>query len=391
MNVVGIVCEYNPFHLGHLYQIGEARRHCAADMVVAIMSGNFTQRGECAIVDKYHRTKMALAAGVDLVLELPSIYATAASGYFAQGAVLSLAASGVVNYISFGSECGDKATLMHTANILAAEPAEYRTLLKSLFTQGLSYPKAQARALHSLYGIDLLNNIKPNDLLGLNYLITIHRFHLPLDAIVVPRLGSHHGDENSDVFASSQSIRQRLAENIPIDNAVPDSTAGILKNAPKLYPTQLAPTQLALLRRAKLNELENLPDINSDLAHRLQKAAANELSLADVLAKAKNKSCTYSRLRRAMCHLLLGISKADYAEPAYLRVLGFSENGQTLLKSMKKQASLPIITTLSQSTSSLSPEAQKMLELDLAASNIYRAFSGEFTPHDEFRLFPVRY
>ena len=390
MNVVGIICEYNPFHLGHLYQLKTARSLCEAEAAVAVMSGNFTQRGECAVIDKYHRTKMALAAGFDLVLELPSIYAAAASGYFAQGAVLSLAASGVVNYLSFGSENADEVGLSSCAEILSSEPEEYRELLRSLLAQGLSYPKAQGAALEKLYQIDLLAQNNPNDLLGLNYLTVITRHDLPLAPIIVPRLGKHNG-ENISGFASSQNIRAMLAQNLPIDDDVPNFSRQILNEAHLLFNSQLASAQLSLLRRASVGELADLPDINEDLAHRLKKACGEYRTLAEVLTAVKNKSCTYSRLSRAVCHLLLGITKDDYApEPLYLRVLGFGEKGEALLKMLKKHSSLPLITNLSAAKRLLTPEAQKMLEIDLRSAAIYRAFSGEFSSHDEYRLFPVK-
>lgn len=393
MNTVGIICEYNPFHLGHLYQLKKARELSGADAAVAIMSGNFTQRGECAVIDKYHRCQMALEAGFDLVFELPSIYATAASGYFAKGAVLSLARSGIVNYLSFGSECGNGDILSYAAEILAAEPQEYREMIKALLAKGYPYPKAQSLALKKLYQIDLLAEINPNDLLGLNYLSTIKCYNLALEPLIITRLGTHH-TVGTDGFASSQTIRAKLAQNLPIENDIPDFSARILKDTSLLAHTQLAQVQLALLRRASLSELTNLPDINDDLANRLKKACGECRTLAEVLKTVKNKSCTYSRLSRAMCHLLLNITKTDYAlsaEPAYLRVLGFNKVGQKLLKLMKKHSSLPVITTLSSAAQTLSPNAQKILEIDLRAAAVYRSFSAEFTSHDEYRLFPLKY
>lgn len=391
MNIVGIVCEYNPFHLGHLYQLAHTRAELNADAIVAIMSGNFTQRGECAVIDKYYRTQMALAAGIDVVLELPAVYATAASGYFATGAVLSLAQTGVVNYLSFGSESGELAALEKIADILSTEPFEYRELLQSLLSAGLSYPRAQHQALQTLYHIDSFADITPNDLLGVNYLTAIKRYNLPIEPFCVTRVGSHH-DNTAAGFTSSQNIREKLALGATVDNDLPAFSYEILRNAALVNAHKTEDLALALLRRSTAESLAALPDINTDLAHRLLQASREYCTLDEVLAAAKNKSCTYSRLKRAMCHLLLRITAADYEPaPRYLRVLGFSANGAKVLKMMKKSAALPLVTTLSNVKNTLDAKARHMLTIDLQSSDIYRAFSHEFAPRDEFRLFPLKY
>lgn len=391
MDIVGIVCEYNPFHLGHLYQFTHTRAQLKPDAVVAIMSGNFTQRGECAVIDKYYRTQMALAAGIDVVLELPAVYATAASGYFAQGAVLSLAQTGVVNYLSFGSESGELTALEKTADILAAEPIEYRELLQSLLNFGLPYPRAQHQALQTLYHIDSFADITPNDLLGVNYLTAIKRYNLPITPFCVTRVGSHH-DNTAAGFASSQNIREKIAQGLSYCGDLPAFSSEILKKAAVVDAHKTDDSALALLRRSTERSLSALPDINADLANRLLRVSREYRTLDEVLAAAKNKSCTYSRLKRAMCHLLLGITASDYEPvPRYLRVLGFSANGAKVLKMMKKSASLPLVTTLSTAKNTLDAKARHMLAIDLQSSDIYRAFSREFSPCDEFRLFPLKY
>ena len=387
MQILAVVCEYNPFHLGHEYQLKQARKLYQPDGIIAIMSGNFTQRGECAIIDKYYRTQMALSGGADLVLELPTLYATAASGYFAQGALLSLAACGVIDAIFFGSESQNSEQLERCAAILAAEPAEYSTALRQYLTQGLSYPKAQSLVLKELYDLNLpLNN--SNDLLGLNYLCAIKRFNLPLKVLPILRQGSHHNNGNSG-FASSSTIRQKIIAQESFLADVPPYSSQIMAQAKIMNMSIFEPTLLTLLERSSVDELLNLPDMTNDLANRLINAIGQYNSSTEILNHIKNKSCTYSRLRRLLCHLLLNIIKNDYRQnPAYLRVLGFNSVGQKILKSMKKQASLPIITTLSSANSLLDSQGRHLLNLDLRAANIYRTFSSEFSPNAEYRLFP---
>lgn len=388
LHILAVVCEYNPFHLGHQYQLQQARNLYQPDGIIAIMSGNFTQRGECAVVDKYYRTHLALEGGADLVLELPALYATAASGYFAQGALLSLAACGVVDAISFGCENPDSEYLERCAAVLAAEPAEYSALLRQYLAQGLSYPKAQSLALKNLYNLDLpLDN--SNDLLGLNYLTAIKRFNLPIKALPILRQGSHHGGSSAG-FASSSIIRRKIIAGENYLDDVPPFTARLLAQAKTVNMAMLEQTLLILLKRSSPNELLNLPDMTAQLANRLSGAIRQYQSTTEILEHLKNKSCTYSRLRRLLCHLLINITKDDYAySPAYLRVLGFNHQGQQILKVMKKQASLPILTTLSAANSLLDSAGRHLLELDLRAANIYRSFSGEFTANAEYQLFPV--
>ena len=388
MQVLAVVCEYNPFHLGHQYQLKQAAKLYNPDGIIAIMSGNFTQRGECAIVDKYYRTQMAIMGGADLVLELPALYATAASGYFAQGALLSLAACGVVDGIFFGSESVDLNQLERTAAILATEEAEYSSALRQYLNAGYAYPKAQGLALKECYNITLPKD-DANDLLGLNYLTAIKRFNLPIQALPILRQGSHHNNDNSG-FASSSIIRQKIIANKLYLADVPTFTAQILAQAKKVDMSLFEPTLLTLLKRSSLDELLNLPDVTNDLANRLSSAVKQYSTIDEILTAVKNKSCTYSRLKRLLCHLLLNITKDDYGQnPAYLRVLGFNPRGQKILKAMKKQASLPIITTLSSANSLLSEKEKHLLNLDLQAANIYRIFSGEFSSKAEYQLFPL--
>lgn len=388
MKIAGVICEYNPFHLGHLYQLRQARTLGDADGVIAIMSGNFTQRGQCAIVDKYYRTQMALAGGADLVLELPAVYATAASGYFAQGAVLSLAACGVVDLLSFGSESGDLPRLKSCAAVLAQEPPDYAQALRQNLLRGEPYPKAQSLALSSACGLKPPELDEPNDLLALNYLTAIARFALPLDALPVIRLGSHHG-ENETGFASSGQIRRKIAAKEAYLQDLPPFSARLMMQAHLLPMSELEPALLMLLQRASAQELLELPDMTIELVNRLQKAKAEYNSLDEILSAVKNRSCTYTRLSRLLCHLLLHIRRDAPAEPpAYLRLLGFNDNGRQILKRIKKQSSLPLLTNLSAASSLLDENARKMLAVDERAAKIYRSFTGEFTGKAEYQLFP---
>ena len=216
METVGIVAEYNPFHKGHQFHIQETRRQYPSDGVVVVMSGNFTQRGTCAVYDKWTRTRMALAGGADLVLELPTLFATRSAAYFAEGAIRTLAATGIVSALSCGVETDNASTLKELASYLHSEPENYRTLLQKELEKGVTFPVARQRAL-TLSGISHAEELTmPNNILALHYLQTILQYCPEMDALFVPRQGSYHDNtipDNNSSFASASAIRLLMEQN----------------------------------------------------------------------------------------------------------------------------------------------------------------------------------
>ena len=196
-NVLGIISEYNPFHNGHLHHLNESKRITHSDYSIAIMSGNFTQRGETSIVDKWTKTKMAIENGIDLVIELPTIYAISSAENFADGAVRILNSLGIVDFISFGSECDDISILNDVANVLCSEPDEYRTLLSHELSKGNSFPKAREKALMMyLNDVRRFANVlsSPNNILGIEYLKALKRQKSKIEPVTVKREGAGHND-----------------------------------------------------------------------------------------------------------------------------------------------------------------------------------------------------
>lgn len=381
MEVMGIVAEYNPFHNGHNYHLTQTASLQSADGVIAVMSGNFTQRGEAAVFDKWTRAEMALRCGVDLVLELPAAFAVRSAGYFAQGAILSLAATGVVTHLSCGVESQSTAELEQLAVFLAQESPQFQAALQLQLQSGLSFPAARQKALQQLNisGADQLQT--PNNILALHYLQTMQQEHLTMQPVFIPRLGNYHDEIVPAIdqgFASATAIRKLIAEESSIwKEQVPAPVQQIIHRQLQqgyLPMTNDCYTQtiFALLRRSTPEQLALIAEMTEGLENRLYTAAHQTNTLDELCTAVKSKRYTYTRIRRTLMHLLLNMTKTEvFQKPAYLRVLGFNQTGQKILKEMKKKASLPIIIRPARQRHLLEEQAQRMLALDCRATNLY--------------------
>lgn len=381
MQAVGIVAEYNPFHNGHKYHIEEAKKQSSADGIVAVMSGNFTQRGEAAVFDKWTRAEMALTSGADLILELPAAFAVRSAAYFASGAVQTLSATGICSYLSCGAETENTADLTRLAAYLANEPEEYQNILQEHLQKGLSFPNARQKTLETLNipGAGAIS--QPNNILALHYLETIHRKELALTPLLVTRRGNYNDTSlpaDSALFASASAIRRLFAHKSPDwESQVPAPVAEIIrKNMQKGFaPMQMdvfAPAIFALLRRSTPEELTEFLEISEGLEHRIYDAAFQTETLDELCAAIKSKRYTYTRIQRTLCHLLLNMKQdMDFIAPEYIRVLGFNDTGQKMLKEMKKTAQLPIIMRPARQRGLLNEKGQRMLNLDCRATAVY--------------------
>ena len=395
MQTIGIVAEYNPFHNGHQYHITQAKAQLPeADGVIAVMSGNFTQRGEPALFDKWTRAEAALAGGADLVLELPVAFATRSAGYFARGAVLTLAATGVVSHLSCGIETENAAdtleTLLQISTLLASEPKQYQEYLTQFLREGLSYPVARQRALEQ-WGVENVAIVSsPNNILALEYLLTIAQEQLAIQPLLVSRAGAYHSTaipETNQQFASATAIRNRMIQNDAIwHHQMPEQCCALLQhriseNQMPMAPDRFSELLFFLLRRTTPQELLSIIDMAEGLENRIFDVAHQENidTIADLCMAIKSKRFTYTRLQRTMLHILLNFTKEYEAkEPAYIRVLGFNATGQKLLKEMKKTAQLPILIRPARQRNELSDTGQRLLDLDIRATNLY--YSGYTNP-----------
>ncbi len=357
MRIVGIAAEYNPFHAGHARHIAETRKALGEDCaVVAAMSGNFVQRGDCALFDKWRRARSALEGGADLVLELPTVWAAASAERFAWGAVSILRAAGA-ECLSFGSESGDAAALDELAACLDG-PA-YAAALREELAGGASFAACRQRAAAGLAGAEkaaLLAN--PNDNLAAEYLKAARRLGWAPEVIAVPRAGAGHDGGAHPDYPSASWLRERIR-----GGALPSEGFADLKRAERAV--------LARLRSMALPDFEALPDSGEGLASRLYRAARTGASLEEVWALAKTKRYAHARLRRMTLWAFLGLTAEDVPEkPPYLRVLGCSDRGREVLKRLKKTAPLPILTKPAHARE-LDGEGRRLFGLEARCTDLF--------------------
>ncbi len=395
MKTIGIVAEYNPFHNGHLYQLQASREQTGADCAVVVMSGNYTQRGEPAIVDKWARAEMALHSGADLVIELPVAYAMGSAEYFAYGAVKLLDSLGVINMLCFGSEAGSIENLSKAARILADEPESYRSQLKEYLSKGLSFPAARQRAMSfysmSTYGKDHLSCLlkSPNNILGIEYLKALLRLKSNITPMTIERVGSDYNSaELSGKMSSATSIRRTIYDN-PWDIArellvttLPQWTTDILGHqfeAGKgpIFPENYELPVISALRKMSLEDIKLLPYMEDGLEYRIRLASDKAGSYHELLDMIGTRRYTNTRIQRILFSMLIGLTKDkfDYFNsiggPAYIRILGLSRTGRKLLASVRKSAALPLITKTADHKSSQLPGVADMLALEAAATDQY--------------------
>ncbi len=399
MKVLGIVVEYNPFHNGHLYHLKKAKEKIKPDFTAAVMSGNFTQRGEPTIVDKYARTEIALSLGVDAVFELPFVYATQDAGGFAFGAIGIFHRSGVVTDIVFGSESSDEEFLSTVAQILYNQPWRYQEILHVKLKQGLSFPNARKEALieyvkeKNILDPERVRNIeKSNDILGVEYVRSILRYNSKIKFHTIKRVGAGYNDEDfKGKLSSATAIRKMIREgNFELaKKALPKESSRILERefSDGRGPVFWHYLDRLFLYKFRVMERDDFKDIYGfveGLDKRFYEYSRKARSSQEFIEMVKAKRFTYSRLRRMMLYVLFGVTKGFMESvnkygPQYIRVLGFTEKGRKLLSYMKKTTSIPIITTPSMYEKFLQGDDyeinvelyKKMFLYDIKASDVY--------------------
>lgn len=409
MSVVGLITEYNPFHNGHKYHIERAKELTGADSAVVVMSGNFVQRGAPAFIDKYSRAKMALNNGADLIIELPYVYANSSAEHFATGAVNTLYQLGA-NKLCFGCETDNSDLLMYTAELLANEPLTLSSYIKEYSSQGLSYPLARAKAL-AKYKNSNCNNAdyndidfnfinKPNNILAIEYLKCIIKNKLPIKPYPLKRKGNDfHSIELGD-FASASAIRHFFntdnSNNINKDMllSVPDDVAEFFKEYYLVtFPVtsehfkDLIYYKLLSLQSAGI-DIAKYYDVSNELANRIYNHLGFSISSLDSYIQSLNaKNYTYTRIERALFHILLDYTKDDFESSCdstpYINVLGFNKKGQSILKNVKKNSHVPIIIKKSDAKKNLSTDAYKIFEYDLKAMRLYNQIVYSMSTNSE--------
>lgn len=394
MRTIGIIAEYDPFHSGHRYHIRKVREafgdHCA---VVAVMSGHWVQRGGAALADKWIRAKLALDGGVDLVLELPTLWAAASAETFARGGVALMEAVGCVDVLSFGSEAGEITPLEAAAECLRSEG--WRAALKRELDRGVSFPVARERAAELFLG-DAAACLKgPNNNLGVEYLRAARDMGSKLSFHTLPRLGAGHDQEGTKdaPHLSASTLRKRILEGdmTPLLPYLSAQAEAVLRENPASL-TFCTQGVLAKLRGMEEDDFARLPHSGEGLSNRLYGAAQTATTLEDLYALTKTKRFTHARIRRMVLWAFLGLTEADRpALPPYLRVLGFSLTGQQVLRQMKTTASLPVLVKPAHAAR-LAPEAKRIFDLEARSTRLYelcRKFFGQGQSLNEYTKNPI--
>ncbi len=385
--VLGIICEYNPFHNGHLYHLNQAKKATGSNYVVAIMSGNFTQRGNTSIIDKWSRTEAALKCGIDLVIELPVLYATSSAENFAEGSIRILNSLKVVDYLGFGSECSDINLLTDIADVLYKEPKAYKTFLSKELNKGLSFPKARENALISYLNNEKYANIlsSPNNILGIEYIKALKKYKSNIIPVCVTRFESGYNDLNySGNIASATAIRN-IIKNANFDIArrlLPSDSYSILMDNIKqghiIPDLSVFERQIIYnLRKMDTSEIAKLPDVTEGLEFSIKKVANSCNTIHEFLTLIKSKRYTATRLQRILLYSLLGITKKDMliskkVNP-YVRVLGLNNRGKFIISEIAKaNPKLQIITSVKRFVNkSNNKTLNLMLDKDIFATNVY--------------------
>lgn len=363
MKACGLITEYNPFHQGHLYHVKTSKQKTNADCMVAVMSGNFLQRGEPAITDKFNRTKTALQAGVDLVVELPFIFAVQNSDFFAKGAISTLAALGVP-YVCFGSERGEINPFIDSCRIWKKEQHTFQGILHEQLDMGLSFPEASRKAYQTIglteKGIDLT---KPNNILGFSYVKEIIEEGHLIEPTTIKRIENNYHDQKiSGRISSATSIRKEILNSGTIayktKSTMPEHSVSSLQEYRGLSGTwhqweNYFPFLQYKVATLTPEELRTFHGMEEGLEFRLKKTARDAINFQDWMKKIKTKRYTWTRLQRLFVHLLVNSKKSDIIPHlpggvSYVRVLGMSSVGRSYLNKVKKDLDVPLFSQLQQ-------------------------------------------
>lgn len=395
--ITGIITEYNPFHKGHEYHLRNAKFDTNADGIICVMSGHFMQRGIPGIIDKWKRAEMAIQNGVDLILELPVVYALSSAEHFAFGSVSLLNSLGIVDNIYFGSEEGRIDILQKIANTLVDEPLEYRNLLKNHLDLGLPFHLSRANALNEyLNSSDIFNVLaSSNNILGIEYIKSLIKLQSKIVPNTLKREGSSYNDINlSSAYSSATSIRNHLKKNslTELINILPRASYDILCELSSAdYPFIFEEDMFKHIKYKLLtneNSLSKLPDISEGLDNKIFNEILNSNSLNELILNSKSKRYTYTRISRILTQSFLNLETFDLLKlcktPApYARVLGFNSNGRAMLKNIKSKGNINLITKVPRNN------LCDHMKIDILGTKVYSLLNPKINPMDDYLKGPV--
>lgn len=399
--VLGIVAEYNPFHSGHVHHIEVSKRKTNAEAIIAIMSGNFTQRGELAISDKWTRAEMATKNGVDLVVELPFYYACNSAEYFARGGVNILESLGCVTDISFGTENEDIYILKEIAKFFAKDNVQAKPIIDRYLKNGNSYPKARELALKAIYGENIASYIsQPNNILAIEYLKALGESKSNITPIAVERCIAKHNEntlQDDAKITSGTAIRNYLRKLYVTDefakicdiHSLPEATKEMLQSKDLILDNDRVNKRILEMLRYKIftsskKELQNIFSISEGLEGRFEKYIRSVENMREYILQVKSKRYTYTRIQRAIIHIIMGFTK-EVKLPKYARILAFNEKGAKLIKYIKKNElnSIPIIEKIDKYN-------RNLLACDIKATDIFNLITDRnLQKYSEYGRHPI--
>ena len=365
MSAVGIIAEFDPFHDGHAYLIREARKLTGADHVVVAMSGDFVERGEPAVFDKFERARAAVRGGADVVFELPTAYATSGAKIFSEAGVRLLSATSVVDSICFGSECGDIETLCRASELLDNESEEFKTALLKYQKEGDSYPKAREKALRDMGVSEELVKLmrEPNNILGIHYISAISNYCNGIKPYTIKRKGAGYHDRNTtgEGFKSASEIRVGILNKELINYGSCPICADDFSQVLFARLLSLTPEQLT-----------RFADVTEPLARAVMKHREKSMSFSELVSEVKSKNNLYTSVSRALLHVVLDMKEeirpaAGGLKVPYLRLLAFKESSSGLLRSMRDNTVCPLITKPADAPC----RDDELFKLDIRAASLY--------------------
>ena len=392
MHVTGLITEYNPFHNGHLFHLKKARETAGADYTAVVMSGSFVQRGAPAVFDKYSRTRAALLSGADLVFEMPAPFSTASAREFASYAVALFTAMGAVDSICFGSECGEIEPILRAARLLNEESEPFKKRLQDFLKEGKTFPEARSAALAEEGAEEAKLLSSPNNILGVEYCQAVLRQRSPLSCFTIKREGNgYHDPSLNGALGSALAVRQALQSGTDVQALrflLPDpSFDSVCRSIPVFLDDFSGLLNYRLLTE---QEPERYAEIRPELAARIKKLAPGFASFDQRIKELKSRQLTYTGVSRGLIHLILGIEQRqmDLFKEAgfapYARILGFRKSAAPLLRRIKENSSIPVISKLAGAEKRLDPAGAAMLACEIQSSHLYqnvrceKAASGAF-------------
>ncbi len=378
MNIVGVIGEYNPFHNGHLYHINKIKEMYPDCLIILVMSGSVTERGDISILTKWEKTEIVLNYGIDLVIELPFSHASQSADLFCEGSI-KLLKELKVDTLVFGSECNNTQTLTKLANIQLYNE-EYKSLVKDYISNGYNYPTALSKALFKISNIKIDT---PNDILGISYIREILKQKAHINPVSIKRTNQYHSHQLDSEISSATSIREAIQKKIPISNYVPEYSYAFLQKKVYFIDDYFPFLKYKIL--SSINQLDKYQTVDISIIPRIKKEIIDANSLDELINKVKSKNDTYSKLKRMFTHILVDFTKEDakkYKKIKYIRLLGFNNKGRAYLNKIKKEISLPILTNYSN-------DKDRLLSLEFKVTSILSILQGRQLIEQEYKQKPI--